>query len=475
EYGTGAIMAVPGHDERDFEFARKFGLPIRRVIAAEGETADTPLEEAYVGPGTLVNSGRFDGLDWKEGGRAIVEEMGGQGLAEPQVNYRLHDWCISRQRYWGPPVPILYCDACGVVPVPEDQLPVQLPYVEDYRPDASGISPLARHSEWYLTECPSCGGKARRETDVSDTFLDSAWYFLRYPSANNDSLPFDPELTRSWLPVHSYIGGNEHAVLHLLYARFITMALKDLGLIEFEEPFQRFRAHGLIIKDGAKMSKSRGNVVVPDEYIERYGADTFRTYLMFLGPYQEGGDFREAGITGPHGFLNRLWDSVLTAEDRPLDPEVEQKLHGTIQKVTEDIESLSYNTAIAAMMEYLNVVRSGGRTVERAAVEPLLLMVAPFAPHLAEELWERLGNEGSIFERGRWPEFDPRKAVPDSVEFVVQVNGKVRTRLRLPRGISEDEARAAALADANVQRYTDGKSPRKTIFVPDRLLNLVVG
>ena len=475
EYGTGAIMAVPGHDERDFEFARKFGLPIRRVVAPEGETADSPLAEAYAGDGALVNSGRFDGMAWAEGGRAIVAELGEKGLATAQVQFRLHDWCISRQRYWGPPIPILYCDRCGTVPVPEDQLPVVLPFVEDYKPDASGISPLARHEEWYLTDCPSCGGTARRETDVSDTFLDSAWYFLRYPSAGNESLPFDPEITRGWLPVHSYIGGNEHAVLHLLYSRFITMVLKDLGHIDFEEPFQRFRAHGLIIKDGAKMSKSRGNVVVPDEFIERFGADTFRTYLMFLGPYQEGGDFREAGITGPHGFLHRLWDSVLEAEERDLDPEVEQKLHATIQKVTEAVEALSYNTAIAAMMEYLNAVRSGGRTAERAAVEPLVLLVAPFAPHLAEELWERMGGTGSIFDSAAWPEFDPAKAVADTVEFVVQVNGKVRTRMIMRRGISEDEAREAALADPNVQRFTDGKSPRKTIFVPDRLLNLVVG
>jgi leucyl-tRNA synthetase len=475
EYGTGAIMAVPGHDERDWEFARRFGLPIRRVVAAEGEAADAPLEEAYVGPGRLVNSGRYDGMEWEEGKRRITEDLAAQGRATPQINYRLHDWCISRQRYWGPPIPILYCDACGTLPVPEKDLPVVLPHVEDYKPDATGVSPLARHEEWYLTECPSCGGRARRETDVSDTFLDSAWYFLRYPSAGNDRLPFDPEVTRGWLPVDMYIGGNEHAVLHLLYSRFVTMVLKDLGHIDFEEPFERFRAHGLIIKEGAKMSKSRGNVVVPDEYIEDFGADTFRTYLMFLGPYQEGGDFRDAGITGPYHFLNRLWDTALSAEDRPLDPQVEQKLHATIKKVTEDLEALSYNTAIAAMMEYLNVVRAGGRTPERAAVEPLVLLIAPFAPHLAEELWERQGGEGSVFDGGRWPSFDPAKAVADTVEFVVQVNGKVRTRMPMSRGISEDEAREAALADANVQRFTEGKAVRKTIFVPDRLLNLVVG
>jgi len=310
---------------------------------------------------------------------------------------------------------------------------------------------------------------------VSDTFLDSSWYFLRYPSAGNEEIPFDPEITRKWLPVDSYIGGNEHAVLHLLYARFVTMALKDMGHIDFEEPFTRFRAHGLIVKEGSKMSKSRGNVVVPDEYIADWGADTFRTFLMFLGPYQEGGDFRDAGISGPANFLNRLWDSALTAQERALDGAVERKLHATIKKVTEDLEALSYNTAVAAMMEYLNVVRAGGRTPERAAVEPLVRMVAPFAPHMAEELWERMGHSGSIFDEAEWPGYDPALTVADSVEFVVQVNGKVRARMPMPRGITEADARSAALADENVVKFIEDRTVRKVIFVPDRLVNLVVG
>ena len=273
----------------------------------------------------------------------------------------------------------------------------------------------------------------------------------------------------------SYIGGNEHAVLHLLYARFVTMALKDMGHVDFEEPFTRFRAHGLIVKEGAKMSKSRGNVVVPDDYIAEWGADTIRMYLMFLGPYQEGGDFCDSGISGPFNFLNRLWDAALSSEERELDPAVEQKLHATVKKVTEDLEALSYNTAVAAMMEYLNVVRAGGRTPERAAVEPLVRLAAPFAPHLAEELWERFGGEGSVFDGARWPEFDPAKAVAETVEFVVQVNGRVRARLPMARGIAEDAAREAALADENVRKFLDGKQVRKTVFVPDRLINLVVG
>jgi leucyl-tRNA synthetase len=484
EYGTGAIMAVPGHDERDFEFATDFGLDIVRVVAGPGDAADTPLAEAYAGDGMLVNSGEFDGMPWREGKHAITEWLAGRGLGEARVNYRLHDWCISRQRYWGPPIPIIYCDGCGAVPVPEEDLPVVLPHVDDYKPDASGISPLARVEEWYRVDCPSCGGQARRETDVSDTFLDSAWYFLRYPSTDVEDAPFEAERTRKWLPVDMYIGGEEHSVLHLLYARFITMALHDLGHIHFEEPFERFRKHGLIIKDGAKMSKSRGNVVVPDDYIEEWGADTFRTYLMFLGPYQEGGDFRDQGLSGPYGFYSRLWDTVVRDPlgDEPLAGDLERKLHATIQKVTEDLAGLSYNTAIAAMMEYLNAVREGGRQAHRAEVEPLIVLAAPFAPHLAEELRQRLGHEQPLFARQtarenpvHWPEYDAAKATADTVEFVVQVNGKLRARMPMPRGIGEEEAREAALADDNVRRQIEGKTVRKVIFVPDRLVNLVAG
>ena len=479
-YGTGAVMAVPGHDQRDFEFATEFGLPIIRVVAGEGDDADTPLQEAYVGPGTMVNSGEFDGMDAEEAKGAITDRLAGQGLAEPEVNYRLHDWCISRQRYWGPPIPIIYCDDCGTVPVPEEDLPVELPHIDDYKPDESGVSPLARDKAWHRVPCPECGGEARRETDVSDTFLDSGWYFMRYPSTSRDDQPFDEELTEKWLPVDMYIGGEEHAVLHLLYSRFLTMVLHDLGHLHFEEPYRVFRKHGLILKEGAKMSKSKGNVVVPDEYIADWGADTFRTYLMFLGPFQEGGDFRDEGLSGPHGFLKRLWDSIVPVDelgDGPVQDDLERKLHATIKKVTEDVEELGYNTAIAAMMEYLNAVREGGRTVSRAEVEPLVPLVAPFAPHIAEELWERLGHDMSLFTRGRvnWPAYDADKATADTVEFVVQVNGKVRARMELPRGISEDDARKAALADENVQRFLDGQSVRKVVFVPDRLVNLVVG
>jgi leucyl-tRNA synthetase len=389
------------------------------------------------------------------------------------VNYRLHDWCISRQRYWGPPIPIVYCDACGVVPVPESQLPVLLPLIDDFRPDDSGVSPLARHDEWYHTTCPQCGGSARRETDVSDTFLDSAWYFLRYPSTDYDDVPFDADLTKKWLPVHSYIGGNEHAVLHLLYSRFVTMVLHDAGYVDFEEPFTRFRAHGLIVREGAKMSKSKGNVVNPDEYIHTWGADAFRTYLMFLGPYEEGGDFRDKGISGVKRFLDRLWKSVHDAErGAAADPEVQRKLHQTIRKVGEDIARLSYNTAIAAMMEYMNTMRAGERTPRVEEVRPLVQLVSPFAPHIAEELWSVLGGTTSVFDGG-WPTYDPALVVEDRITMAVQVNGKTRGTISVSKTATQEEAMAAAMADPNIGKFMTG-SVKRIVFVPGRLLNILV-
>jgi leucyl-tRNA synthetase len=476
EYGTGAIMAVPGGDERDYEFATMMGLEIRRIVAGEGDAADTPLEEAYAGDGVLVNSGRFDGMSIEDGKRAITEWLEERELGELKVNYRLHDWCISRQRYWGPPIPIIHCDACGAVPVPTEDLPVVLPRVEDFKPDDSGVSPLARVEEWYQTECPKCGAVARRETDVSDTFLDSSWYFLRYPSTDLDEAPMDEQITKHWLPVDCYIGGNEHAVLHLMYARFITMVLKDLGHIDFEEPFQRFRAHGMITRNGAKMSKSRGNVITPDTIIDDFGADTFRMYLMFMGPLGEGGDYQDKGIQGPYGFLHRLWETVVNADaDAAIDPDVERKLHKTIKQVSEQVPELGYNTAIAALMECLNTVRAGGRTASASEVEPLVVMVAPFAPHVAEEMWEHLGHTQSVFEGGQWPSYDEAKTRDDSVEVAVQVNGKLRGTISGPTGMDQEQAEALARAEENVLRHLEGAEVRRVIYVPNRLLNLVIG
>ena len=476
EYGTGAIMAVPGHDERDFEFANVFQLPIVRVVAGADDSADTPLGAAAytedVG-GRLVNSGAFDGLPVIEAKQKVTAWLAEGGHGAAVVNYRLHDWCISRQRYWGPPIPIIYCDVCGTVPVPESQLPVELPFLADFKPDDSGISPLARDTEWYHVDCPTCGKPARRETDVSDTFLDSAWYFLRYPSATNSDVAFDAERTKRWLPVTSYIGGNEHAVLHLLYSRFVTMVLHDGGHIGFEEPFTRFRAHGMIIREGAKMSKSKGNVINPDVYMEEWGADAFRMYLMFLGPYEEGGDFRDQGISGVRRFLDRLWSSVRDCtNDGAPDADVIRKLHRTIKKVGDDTARLSYNTAIAAMMEYLNVVRRGERVAHRDEVARLVQLVAPYAPHLAEECWAQFGHETSVFD-APWPLFDPAMLVDDEVELVVQVNGKVRGKVTVPIDVTQDDALAAAMNDTNIAKFVVGEV-KKVIFVPKRLLNVVV-
>ena len=491
EYGTGAIMAVPGHDQRDFEFARQFGLEILPVMAppevvddaSDPSSVDLQLDnEAFVEHTEgerLINSGEFSDLPATEGAARIVEWLGERGLGEPTVNYRLHDWCISRQRYWGAPIPILYCDTCGTVPVPEEDLPVVLPHLEQFKPGDDGIAPLAKDESFYRATCPSCGGEARRETDVSDTFLDSTWYFLRYPSTDFDDRAIDPSRTDRWLPVDMYIGGEEHAVLHLLYSRFITMVLHDLGHVPFEEPYVRFRKHGLIIRDGAKMSKTKGNVVNPDEFIDRYGADTIRTYLMFLGPYQEGGDFRDSGVVGPQRFLARVSDAVEAAVEAGAmgfpDAVVERAVHQTISQATEDFASLSFNTAIAALMELLNTLRAGGRVPTLNEIRPLVIMLGPIAPHLAEELWETLGGEPSLFDHASWPAFDPAKLTTDSVEIAVQVNGKLRATISLERGASEDAARAAALADEGVQRHIGNASIRKTIHVPDRLLNLVVG
>ena len=506
EYGTGAIMAVPGHDDRDFEFAAKFGLPIVQVVApadppaghpdperSEGEGArpqgmpvaqgDGDTGEFAILPfldnesGVLVNSAQFDGLTVPDAQRAIVEWLEQKGAGKAVVNFRLHDWCISRQRYWGPPIPIIYCDDHGAVPVPEKDLPVELPIIDDFKPDDTGVSPLARHESWYHVPCPVCGKRGRRETDVSDTFLDSAWYHLRYPSTEFDDRPFDAARTKKWLPVTTYIGGNEHAVLHLLYARFITMVLHELGHVHFDEPYKRFRAHGLIVKDGAKMSKSRGNVVIPDEYINKWGADTFRMYLMFLGPFQEGGDFRDEGISGPRRFLDKVWalvgDACRTHADDEVRHETLVKYHQTVKRVTEGMEELRYNTSIAALMELVNALRADTCT-QRTLVEGLVIMLAPFAPHFAEESWERLGHSTSVFD-ARWPEWNEGLTVEDNVEVVIQVSGKTRSRVSVPRDAEQGAVVEAAQRDAAVRRFTEGKELRKVVYVPNRLLNLVVG
>jgi leucyl-tRNA synthetase len=478
EYGTGAIMAVPGHDDRDFAFAQKHGLDIVRVIARATENGTTPLTEPLVDDEgcRLVNSGPFSEQSTAEGAVAIVRMLEARGVGKGVVKYRLYDWCISRQRYWGPPIPMIHCDACGPVPVPEKDLPVLLPDIPDFKPDDSGVSPLARHKEWYHVACPACGKPGRRETDVSDTFLDSAWYHMRYLSTEEPGRAFNPDRVKKWLPVTMYIGGNEHAVLHLLYARFVTMVLHEQGMLPFEEPYRRFRAHGLIVKDGAKMSKSKGNVVIPDQYVAKWGADTFRLFLMFIGPFEEGGDFRDAGLAGPRRFLERLWDLIDQTERRTLTGEelhrdIVIKWNATKKKVTRDLETLGYNTAIAALMELLNAMRDSNCTA-RSMVKDMVIMVAPFAPHFAEEAWERLGGQGSVFDT-KWPTWDERLTIDPVIEIVVQVNGKTRSTVRMPRGASEAAVLDRARRDESVARAVGAGDPKKVIYVKDRLINLV--
>ncbi len=473
DYGTGAIMAVPGHDQRDFEFASKFGLQIRQVIAEPGATNLVELTSSYEGDGTLMNSGEFDGLSVEDAKNQIVQSLQRQKIAEKSISYRLHDWCISRQRYWGPPIPIIHCESCGPVPVPEEDLPVPLPYLENFRPNDRGDSPLSRAKDWLQVNCPQCGAESVRETDVSDTFLDSAWYFMRYPCTEEDECAMDPEIIEKWLPVTSYIGGNEHAVLHLLYSRFLTMALQDMNHISFEEPYAKFRAHGLLIREGRKISKSRGNVIVPDSIIAQYGADTVRLYLMFLGPFEQGGDYREDGIQGPYKFLNRLWQTVQEAVDKRVDSEVEVALHRTIKQVSDDLESLRYNTAIAAMMEYLNLVRSDGRVPSIHEVEPMVQLIAPFCPHIAEELHQLLGREGSIFDTSSWPQYDESLLQVKQVTIPVSVNGKLRATIEVEVDCEESVVVEAAKKHHNVNRLLGDMIIRRVIFVNNRMLNFV--
>ncbi len=468
-YGTGAIMAVPGHDERDHAFATAFGLPIVEVVHSDQGVA----RAAHLGSGTLVNSGAFSGLPAPDPARgAVLAALQARGVAAPAVRYKLRDWGISRQRYWGPPIPAVHCPRCGVVPVPESELPVLLPHVEAFRPLGTGASPLAAVPEFVETRCPVCGEPARRETDVSDTFLDSSWYFLRYPSADRDDVAFDPALTRRWLPVDTYIGGNEHAVLHLLYARFVTMALHDLGWVDFEEPFPRFRAHGMIVSQGAKMSKSRGNVVNPDGYMDRYGTDSFRLYLMFMGPFDEGGDFRDRSIHGPSRFLGQCFRLLARVDDGPEPPPLARARHACIQKVTQDTPQLKLNTAVAALMTYAHALRDHPGPVPRVSLRTLAQLLAPYAPHAAEELWHRLGGSGSV-HRQPWPAFDPALLVEDTVTVIVAVDGRKREQLVVPPGTSAPELERMALALPRIAALLDGGRPARVVVVPDRQVNLV--
>ena len=483
-YGTGIVMGVPAHDQRDFEFARKYDLPIRVVIAPDGWDGG-PIEEAYLEEGTQANSGQFDGLPSAEGKRHIADFIESQGWGKRAVQYRMRDWLISRQRYWGTPIPVVYCDDCGTVPVPEDDLPVLLPEDSEFRP--TGESPLALHEGFVNTTCPSCDGPAKRETDTMDTFVDSSWYQFRFASPRFDEGMFDREAVEMWAPVDQYTGGVEHAVMHLLYARFFTKAMRDLGLLDFDEPFIRLFNQGHILSEGEKMSKSRGNVVAPDEYVGKYGADAVRCYLMFIGPWDRGGSWQDTGINGVSRWLNRVWE-ISQRDSRVLDDlpseqaaavDLARTTHKTIRRVERDVEEFKFNTALAGLMEFTNSLNSAweAKNVDSGtwndAVEKLLVLLAPMAPHITEELWERAGNTTSIHNEPL-PEYDADLAADEMIELVIQVNGRVRATIEMPVDVSEEDAKEAAMASENVRRHTDGKQVVKTIYVPGRLVNLVV-
>jgi leucyl-tRNA synthetase len=474
EYGSGAIMAVPAHDERDFEFAKKYELPIRQVIAPAG---GGDVELPYVAKSdeaVLVDSGEFSGLSAPAGEKAIVDWLGEHARGRPAVSYRLRDWLISRQRYWGAPIPVIHCPQCGIVPVPEDELPVLLPEIEDYAP--KGKSPLASAEDWIRVPCPQCGGEARREADTMDTFVDSSWYFLRYCDPHNDTAPFERAAIDEWCPVDQYIGGVEHAVMHLLYSRYFIKVLNDIGLVGFREPFARLFNHGWVDMGGAKMSKSKGNVVSPDEIVAAYGADALRLYILFIGPAAARVDWQENGLEGMSRFLRRLWRVALEVAARPAGEgtgELAHKANETIVKVTDDIgRRFAYNTAIAAVTELVNeIARDPAAPGARFAVETALSLIQPAAPHVAEELWERLGHE-RLWEQP-WPVADPEFLQRETFELVVQVNGKVRDRMRVPADLPEDELVARAKESPKVQAHLDGGEIRQTIVVPRKLVNLV--
>ena len=486
-YGTGAIMAVPGHDERDFEFATLFHLPIVEVITHPDSPKDAhgQLTAAYTGPGHMVNSGQFNDLPSEIGKERVVAWLAESQKAEKTVNYRMRDWIFSRQRYWGEPIPIMQCPRCGEVPVPEADLPVLLPHVEQYQPTGTGESPLAAIQEWVQVACPRCGTLARRETDTMPQWAGSCWYFLRYASPHCDTALADPAAIKTWLPVDLYVGGVEHAILHLLYARFFVKFLYDIGAVPFDEPFTRLFNQGMIVRRSEtsgrreKMSKSKGNVVNPDDLVVQYGTDSVRLYELFIGPPEEESEWNDNGIEGIYRFLRRVWHWVQDMAPQAgtvTAPAVEQQLHIMLKQVTERLESFRFNTAISAMMEFLNVAlqpEHARQPVSRDTLRAFLIALAPFAPHLAEELWEHLGETASIFTQ-RYPAYDEALTRRREIEMAVQINGKVRGIVTVATDSAADVVQAVALADDRLSRHVADKTIVKTIFVPNRILNLIV-
>ncbi|MFC2042089.1 leucine--tRNA ligase [Chloroflexota bacterium] len=484
-YGTGAVMGVPAHDERDFAFARKYDLPIRLVIAPPDWSGEE-LEEAYIESGTMVNSAHFNGLPNEQGVEAVSDYLEEKGWGKRAVSYRLRDWLISRQRYWGAPIPMIYCEKCGVVPVPEEDLPVLLPEDAEFKP--TGESPLKYNEQFVNTTCSRCGSPAKRETDTIDTFMCSSWYFLRYASPDCATAAFDPDKIKYWMPVDLYTGGAEHAVMHLFYARFFIKAIRDMGLVDFDEPFTRLFNQGTIIVDNHKMSKSRGNVITPDEYVAEVGADAVRAYLMFVAPWEQGGEWNDSGISGISRWLNRVWNLILGgyrqkeetgAEDRQKpERELARTIHQTIRKVTNDLENIRFNTMIAALMEYTNYLAKvkENRAITAAdwdeSISTLLLLLAPTAPHFAEELWQQIGHEYSIHNQN-WPKWNEEMAKDEEITLIVQVNGKLRDRITTPASITLEDSEKLALESQRVQAYLESKEIIKVVRVPGTV-NFVV-
>ncbi len=491
-YGTGAVMAVPAHDERDFEFTTLFSLPIRKVILPPASEEDEVLESAYTEAGIMINSGPFTGMPSDEGIEKITEWLEGKKTGKRKINFKLRDWLISRQRYWGAPIPIVYCEKCGEVPVPEDQLPVKLPYDVDFRP--TGESPLKYNEEFKNVSCPQCGGSAQREVDTMDTFVDSSWYFLRYLSPSLDNRSFNTELVNKWCPVDMYVGGAEHATMHLLYARFITMVLYDLKHINFQEPFFALRHQGVIKgPDGLRMSKSRGNVVSPDEFLVKYGSDAFRCYLLFGFEFEKGGPWSDEGIASLDRFLNRVWrfyqnyrwvfseeqqSSTLRKEEK----ELNRILHSSIKGASEDTERFHFNTAISRIMELVNGLYryTADKAKEeinsaflREVIEKLILLLAPFAPHLGEELWEKSDHKFSVFDHG-WPQFDPNALEADTINYGILINGKVRAQMEIPKDLNTEEIEKSALQFGRIPALIKGKAIRRVIVIPGKVVNIVV-
>lgn len=485
-YGTGGVMAVPGHDTRDFEFAKRFDLPICEVISPDGEM-HAPLDSAYIDPGVMVRSGPFSGRPSESGIEEVTQFLEERGWGGRRTQYKLRDWLISRQRYWGAPIPMVRCDHCGPVPVPEEELPVLLPEEVEFK--GTGESPLVTNEAWVNTHCPECGETARREVDTMDTFVCSSWYFLRFVNPHVHSAAFDQKAVRDWCPVDQYVGGAEHAVMHLMYARFFTKVLYDLGYVEFDEPFSKLIHQGVITNQGAKMSKSRENVVNPDRYIEEFGSDVFRLYLMFMGSYQEGGDWSDEGIHGMNRFVNRVWrlmdliqESPPKGEEVQKSPALNRQRHHAIKRITFDTERFHFNTSISRMMELVNAIylyvqeldpEEQNYDVLMSVLESLIQLIAPYAPHLGEELWHRLGRKGSVFN-STWPDWDEDKLQTDTVTLVVQVNGKLRSRLEVDADLDDESVRELVVKDAKIQKYIQSKEIVKTVLIRNRLVNIVV-